>query len=124
MQDADGIDWEARAIRQYREMYDAYFEERSLIPEGRLHELSFEDLEADPIGQVRGIYQSLQLPDFDAFEPALRQYVDSLSGYQKNAPAELPLAVRQRLAKEWQLCFEAWGYSTSIGKEVAAGGGL
>jgi omega-hydroxy-beta-dihydromenaquinone-9 sulfotransferase len=124
LQNADHVDWEARAIRQYREMYDAYFEERSLIPEGRLHELSFEDLEADPLGQVRAIYQSLQLPDFDVFEPALRDYVDSLSGYQKNAPAELPIAVRQRLADEWQFCFEAWGYSTSIGREVAAGRGL
>ena len=111
LQKGDNVDWEERAIRQYREMYDAYFEERSLIPEGRLHEMSYEDLDVDPIGQVRAVYHSLQLPDFDVVEPTLRQYVDSLSGYQKNPRSELPLEIRQRLADEWRFCFDAWGYS-------------
>jgi omega-hydroxy-beta-dihydromenaquinone-9 sulfotransferase len=111
MQKADCVDWEQRTIDQYREMYEAYFEERSLIPEGRLHELSFEDLDADPMGQVRAIYQSLQLPDFEVFEPALQRYVDSLSDYQKNPAVALPLEIRCRLLDEWKLCFDAWGYS-------------
>jgi hypothetical protein len=115
LQNADDVDWEARAIRQYREMYDAYFEERPLIPEGRLHELSFEDLESDPVGQVRAIYDALQLPDFAVFEPALRRYVDSLSGYEKNTTGELPLEIRQRLAEAWRPSFDAWGYSATTG---------
>jgi omega-hydroxy-beta-dihydromenaquinone-9 sulfotransferase len=120
LQKGDRINWEERTIRQYREMYDAYFEERFLIPEGRLREMSYEDLDSGPIGQVRAIYHALQLPDFDVFLPELRQYVDSLSGYQKNPRSELPLEVRQRLADEWRFCFDAWGYSTSTLSEPAA----
>jgi omega-hydroxy-beta-dihydromenaquinone-9 sulfotransferase len=121
MQDARCVDWQERTIRQFREMHEVYFEERSLIPEGRLHELSYEELDDDPVGQVRTTYESLQLPDFDVFEPTLREYVDSLSGYRKNARVELPLDLRQRLADEWGFCFDEWGYSASVGTEVAAG---
>ena len=60
-----------------------FFEERGLIPKGRFHEIGFEALEADPIGQVRGVYEALALPEFRQAEPALRRYVESLSGYKR-----------------------------------------
>jgi hypothetical protein len=37
-----------------------------------------EDLERDPIGQMRGVYEALALPDFAKVEPALGRYVDTL----------------------------------------------
>jgi hypothetical protein len=103
---------EARMLRQYNELYDAFFEERALIPPGRLHEVGFEDLEADPVGQLRRLYEALALPDFAHVEPALRQYVDSLSGYRKNSYEPLPPALRERVAREWRRCFDEWGYPT------------
>jgi len=42
-----------RVIEQYKRMYKVLFEECSLIPEGHFHEICFEDLEQDPIGQTR-----------------------------------------------------------------------
>ena len=45
-------------------MYDRFFAERPLIPAGRYHEIAFEDLERDPVGQLREIYAKLDLPDF------------------------------------------------------------
>jgi len=98
-------------IRQYKEVYDVFFEERELIPEGRFHEISFEALEADQIGQVRSVYEALALPDFMAVEPALRRYVESLSGYRKNRFPELSASLRKRIAGEWRRCFEEWGYA-------------
>jgi hypothetical protein len=106
--DFDGLD--ERIIRQYRESYDAYFEERALIPEGHLHEVSFEQLEADPIGLLRGLYEALRLPRFDHAEPTVRAYLQSLSGYRKNEFPELDEPLRGRLAREWGRCFEEWGY--------------
>ena len=92
-------DVEDRTIRQYREVYDAFFEERGLIQPARIHELRFEDLEADAVGQARAIYHALNLPDFSHVEPALRAYVDSLGGYKKNTFPELPSELRARLAQ-------------------------
>ncbi len=104
-------DFDAWVIRQYREMYDAYFEERRLIPEGRFVEVGFEELEKDPVGQVRRIYQVLGLPEFRVVQPDLEGYVASLAGYKKNTFPELPEALRSRIAGEWKACFEAWGYA-------------
>jgi hypothetical protein len=42
-----------RVIRQYSEMFGAFFEEKSLIPEGRFCEVAYHDLESDPVGQTR-----------------------------------------------------------------------
>jgi hypothetical protein len=103
-------DLDDRTIRQFKEVYDVFFEERGLIPKGRFHEVKFEDLEADPLGQLRGIYQALDLPEFEAAEPALRRYVESLAGYKKNTFPELPAELRARIAREWCRSFEEWGY--------------
>ena len=105
-----GHDDEAGVLRRYTEMYDAFFEERGRIPPGRYCEVGFEALEADPIGQVRRVYEALGLPDFGAVEPDLRAYVGSVSGYKKNRFPEPPADLRGRVAGEWRRSFEEWGY--------------
>jgi omega-hydroxy-beta-dihydromenaquinone-9 sulfotransferase len=104
------LDVEERTIRQYREVFDAFFEEKALIREDRIHEVRFEDLERDPICEMRRVYEALSLPDFGVVEPSMRSYVGSLSGYEKNTYMHLAPQVRERIAKEWQRCFVEWGY--------------
>ena len=89
---------------------DAFFEEKGLIGKDRFHEVRFEDLEQDPIGQMREVYRSLGLPNFGEVEPALRLYLGTLSGYRKNEHAELSTATRERIARECHRCFEEWRY--------------
>jgi hypothetical protein len=110
LQDTSKFDWTDRIIRQYKEVYDAFFEQRGLIPAGRFHEMSFEALERDPVGEMRKLYASLGLPEFGTVEPAVRAYLDALSGYRKNAFPELAPDVRRRIAGEWGRCFAEWGY--------------
>jgi hypothetical protein len=110
LQRPDYSDLEGRTLRQYREVYDVFFEERGLIPKGHFHEVGFEELEADPLGQVRGVYEALGLPDFGQVEPALRRYLNSVAGYKKNTFPGLAADVRGRIAREWLRCFEEWGY--------------
>jgi hypothetical protein len=103
---------EERTIRLYREVYDAFFEEVRLIRQNRFHEVVFEDLERDPVGEMRRVYEALELPDFSVVEPATQSYVASLSGYEKNTYPPLEPLMRERIAREWRRCFEAWGYPT------------
>jgi hypothetical protein len=91
-------------------MYDVFFEERGLIAPGRLHEIRFEELDADPVREVQKVYEALDLPDFKYVQPALCSYVQSVSGYHKNVFREVAVDVRGRLAREWGRCFEEWGY--------------
>jgi hypothetical protein len=98
-------------IRRYQEMYDQFFAERPLIPAGRYHEVAFEDLERDPVGQLREIYAKLDLPDFGEIETPMRQYVASLSVYRKNEYPELPATLRSQIGSAWRRSFEEWGYA-------------
>jgi omega-hydroxy-beta-dihydromenaquinone-9 sulfotransferase len=101
-----------RVIRQYSEMFEAFFEEKSLIPKDHFCEVSYADLVADPVGQVRQIYEKLALPAFPVVEPAVREYVRSLAGYEKNTHGELPADTRGEIARTWRRTFEEWGYPT------------
>jgi hypothetical protein len=103
---------EERVVRQYREMHEAFFEERALIPAGRFHEIRFDRLEKDPLGQLRLAYEKLGLPDFGPVEETVRVYLASITDYRKNTYRPLPTPVRQRLRAEWGRCFEEWGYPT------------
>lgn len=104
---------EERILRTYREMYEVFFDERPLIPPERFYEIGFEELEANPIAALRKLYEALALPDFGHVEPALRRYVQLLSGYKKNVLPELSAGLRQRIGTEWRRCFEKWGYDAA-----------
>jgi hypothetical protein len=99
-----------RIIRRYNVLYDAFFEERRLIPPGQFHEICFEELERDPVGQVEMIYERLNLPGFERFRPKLEGYVKSLKGYEKNKFVELEPEARRKINAAWQRSFEQWGY--------------
>ncbi len=106
----DPSDLDTAVIRRYKIMYDVYFEERGLIPESRLHEVAFEDLERDPIGQIRQVYETFDLPGFGAVLPRLEEYVDTLSGYKKNEYPRLAPALRVQIQEAWRRSFEEWDY--------------
>ncbi|MGV3720095.1 MAG: sulfotransferase family protein [Actinomycetota bacterium] len=97
-------------LERHTDMYDAYFAQRSLIPPGQLHELRYEDLVVDPIGQISAAYQALDLPGFEAFRPSLQRYVASVAHYETNRFEEPSLRDRDLVAQAWSRSFEAWDY--------------
>lgn len=110
MQRPDLAAIDAGILRRYVAMYDAFFADRDLIPDGHFHELRYDALTADPIGQVAGIYQALGLSGFDSFKPRLQTYVDSLKGYEKNRFDTLSPDDRAMVAHHWHRSFDTWGY--------------
>ena len=73
-----------KQLEVYRDMALAYLEQRRLIPEGRLVEIRYEELEQDKIGQVKQIYDALGLGSDAAFDERLTDYVASIEGFEKN----------------------------------------
>jgi hypothetical protein len=106
--DVPGID--GRILDRYNVLYDAFFAERGLIPPGQFHEVAFDRLERDPVGELQTLYERLNLPGFGSFRPRLQNYVDSLTGYRKNEFGELDPAMRSRIAQAWRRSFEEWNY--------------
>ena len=110
LQSSNSPNLDARIIGRYRTIYDAFFEERDLIPDGQFHEIRFEDLERDPVAQMRGLYEGLGIPGFQAFRPSLENYVSANSGYRKNEYQELPAALRAEISQAWRRSFDEWNY--------------
>jgi omega-hydroxy-beta-dihydromenaquinone-9 sulfotransferase len=111
LQECPALDGDDRILLVYTEMYDAYFEQRALIPAGRLCDVSFEDLERNPIDTVGSIYKSLGLAGFDGVRSRLEGYIGSVVDYRKNQHDELPEALRERITREWHRSFEEWGFT-------------
>ena len=110
LQRPDFPDAKDRIIATYRAMYDAYFDQRVLIPEGHGCELAYEELERNPIGQLEAVYERLGLADFASVRPVVEDYLKSIAGYRKTEHPKLSEPHRQRIAREWERCFEEWGY--------------
>jgi hypothetical protein len=110
LQHPDHTGLEERTLAQYAEVYDAYFQDRDLIPAGRLHELRYEALVADPLGQLRAMYQSLNLADFSVAEPAVGDYLATIRGYERNRFGQLEARWKEALASRCRRCFDEWGY--------------
>lgn len=102
-------DFSQRCISMYQQVYSAYLEDRGSVPPGQLHELRYEDLQRDPLGQLERTYQALSLANFP--ERQMRAYLDSLGGYRRGQYAPLDAATRASLARAWGPFFEAFGYS-------------
>lgn len=105
--EADEVEW---IIRRYRWLVDKSLEELRRLRPGKIAEVRFEDLERDPVSQMRLIYTALDLPDFQEVEPALVRFAASLRNYHRNVHPPLPAHLRQRLAGEWRQMFETWDY--------------
>ncbi|MEQ8846520.1 sulfotransferase [Botrimarina sp.] len=104
-------DWiEEEVFCNLERMYTAYGRDRRLIPPGRLAELRYEDLVADPKGALRGVYEELSLGDFAPAEPGVDAYLAEERDYKTNR-YELPAEVRERVLERWGSYAEQWGYA-------------
>jgi hypothetical protein len=96
-------------IDSLHRMYDAYLEDRELLGEDQLIELRYEDLVADPEGQLRAVYERLNLGDFERVKPALDAHLHEVRNYRKNRHSMDP-EVQERIRVEWARYFEEFGY--------------
>jgi hypothetical protein len=94
----------------YEEMMRRFFAERNLIPSRNLAEVRFRDLERDPLGELRRLYEALELPGFADAEPPFRDYVAGQRAYRKNS-FELSNADREKIERRWGFAFRELGYS-------------
>ena len=97
-------------VKQFASLFDAYFEQRSLVPENRLIEVSYEELDQKPLQTIERVYGHLDLPDYSVSQPAIAEYVNSLSSYTKNSHHEIEPKFKQKVHDHWGRCFDEWGY--------------
>lgn len=108
------------ALHFYDKTIRTYEETKGLIPAGRLHELKFEDLEVDPMGQMKKIYDSLQLSGWERVEPKLTELLPSLKSYKKNA-FRMDRSTMEKVYNKVKWVFDLYGYSNRMDDSPTAG---
>jgi hypothetical protein len=94
----EGLD--ERVLATYVDLYRKLEEGRELVDPSRFYELRYEDLIADPEGQLRRLYEHLGLGGFEQFRPRLRQYLADHADYETNT-YELTAQQRAIIAERW-----------------------
>ena len=93
----------------FERMYDAFWRQRRELAPGQIAYTRYEDLIADPVGEVGRIYQELELGDFDDVAPRIERHMAARSDYRPNVhelEPELQASIRER----WRPYCEAFGY--------------
>ena len=82
---------------------------RGLVSPERFHELRYEDLTKDPIGELRRLYARLDLGDFDRARPHIDRYLAETSRYERNK-WQLTDAERADIDRHWGDVIRRYGY--------------
>ena len=96
-------------LETYPRMLEALKVDRENMPESDFVELKFEDLEADPHGQLAHIYEHLGIGGFERVKPIFEKYLASVSGYKKNRHG-FPEDAIQLVDEHWGHFVRDWGY--------------
>lgn len=101
---------ESYVIECLRRMYTAFQRDRDQIPPENLFELRYEDLIADPVGQVEAIYGKLRLGDFDHVRERLEEWAATQHREYQTNRHQLPADQEALIRREWADYFERYGY--------------
>jgi len=102
--------WEEYVFNTFNRMYDVYEEDRKLVDPAHFCEIRYEDLVADPVGQMERVYRDLDLGDYEAAHPAIQQYAERTKDYKVNR-YELAPATRDEITRRWGAFAERYGYA-------------
>lgn len=97
-------------LETFEQMYDRFEADRELIDPSRFCELKYEDLVRDPVGELRNVYERLDLGGFEENLPALQKYLASVEGHEKNRYSLSP-EMRDQVTQRWSRFFRRYGYA-------------
>jgi hypothetical protein len=102
-----GLDIE-KHVRVYKDLLHQYFREKSLIPEGNLVEVRFDDFKKDPLAGLEQIYSRLGLDGFKEARSYFEKYQES-SG-EINHKYEIPKETIELVNREAGDVIKMLGY--------------
>jgi hypothetical protein len=105
---------EDHVFSTFLRLYERLEQGRKLVASSRYHELRYEELVRDPIGEMRALYEALDLPGFDDVLPHLEKYTQRVSGYETNRYA-MPAATEAEITRRWGKVIRRLGYSLREG---------
>ncbi|MCA9167314.1 MAG: sulfotransferase [Planctomycetales bacterium] len=96
----------------FERMYAAFELQRCRLRSEQIYDVRYEDLVENPVETLRSAYETLQMGDFSAVEPALAEMTREKKKYQTNR-YELPEEQRQQIRERWHDYATRYGYELS-----------
>jgi hypothetical protein len=94
----------------FTHLYRRLEEGRKLVPAGRFHELRYEDLVRDPLGEMRRLYEALDLGGFEEVRPRIEAFFKANAGYQTNRYRPLEPGLQAEIERRWGEVIRRYGY--------------
>jgi hypothetical protein len=91
-------------------MYEAFNRDRDLLGPGQFCEVRYEELVANPIDQMRRVYDELGLDGFDSVRPGIEAYFAGQKDYKRNRFQMTP-EMRAEITRRWDKFFKQYGYA-------------
>lgn len=101
----------------YRNIMGKYLEERSLIPEGQLIEVKFEEFEHNPVPWLEKIYSRLKISGYEKARLDFEHYFARARKYKKNTYTIRDNDLKDILEHTREY-MEAWGYDLPENLEI------
>jgi hypothetical protein len=106
----DGASLERYVFSSFDEMYAAFERDRATLAPGRLHEMRYEDLVADPVGRLAEAYDRLGLGDVEPVRPAFEREARAMRDYRTNTYRHDPRVVAE-ISRRWRSFIDRYGYA-------------
>jgi omega-hydroxy-beta-dihydromenaquinone-9 sulfotransferase len=101
---------EEYVLRTFVRLYERLEEGRKHVRPERYHELTYEDLVRNPVGEMERAYQRLELGSFELIRPRLEEYVARNKGYE-TSKYQLAPDDRDRVTERWGQWIRHYGYA-------------
>jgi hypothetical protein len=111
-QDITEEDYKDIILQNYARVQGAYLENRSLIPEGNLVEVAYDEIGAGSEAMFTRIYKELGLDNYEEALPHVQDYLKTIKGYKKNKFIPIEDEIVKRIQKEWKFAFDEYGYDS------------
>jgi hypothetical protein len=100
---------EEKVLGEFRIIYDRLEEARPLLRSNRFHELRYEDLTANPLGELAKVYSTLELDGFDDARIRVADYLKQTKDYETNKYA-ITEEQRKLIDHRWGDVIRRYGY--------------
>ncbi len=101
---------EEHVFSTFTHLYERLEAGKKLIRPGRFHEVRYEDLIRDPMGEMELLYDRLELGEFQQVRPRLEQYLAAHAGYKTNRYSSLTPEVETEITRRWGNVIRQYGY--------------
>lgn len=99
---------EEKVLRNFEEMYEAFFDDLPRLSDDRFCEISYDELVAAPVATLERIYSTLGIGDFEAKRPDFESFAQTQKSYRKNN-FELAPEMKETISRRWKAYLDRYG---------------